>query len=189
MLRLLSALLAVLVLATACNSGGDDSVDLPQTLTTSSQNARMSFPEGWVGRGAGNALTFANTDEALNTLPENLGAGQVRVTVSVVQNIVSGFGLQPDASLEEVFTTQLAADSPSVGEIERFNEDENPALFTSGTIALPTGTFGVIYAMINEDSAYAFLSIVAPEDEIDNYVDTARSMIVTFDAEPPPVDQ
>jgi len=185
-LRLVAIWIAVVLLVTACNSDGHESVDLPQTLAN--QTASMQFPEGWVGDGDSipNAMRFANDNAVLNTLPDNISAGQVFVYVTVIQHRTSN--IQAGTSLEDELLTRLATDSPVLNDIELFNEDENPAVIVKGTIALGGRTFGIIYALIHEDNTSGYLSLIAPEDEIDDYVDTVRSMIITFDAEPLPID-
>ena len=183
-LKLVTVWIALLVLVAGCDSGGHESVDLPQTLAN--QTARINYPEGWVGDSIANAMRFANDDAVLSFLPDNISAGQVSVYVTIIQHIMSN--IPAGTSLEDELLTRLATDSPVLDDVELFNEDDNPAVIVKGTIALGGRTFGIIYALIHEDSTSGYLSLIAPEDEIDDYVDTVRSMIVTFDAEPPLVD-
>lgn len=185
--QLIYLLLFALIL-TAC--GGDDSenfIDLPQNISTVNDIASINYPEGWVAESLPNAMRFANAEAIMSILPESLGNDQVTVRVDVIQNLVSGF--DEGVTLEQVLTSYSANDFPTLGDFESFNEDSQPAVVVKGTLGSGTQTIGVIYAITNEDSAYALLTLLAPEDQLDDYMDIARSMIVTFDAQPPPIEQ
>lgn len=186
--RLLSLLSMLIMVLVACGGdNGESFLDMPQRISTENDLASIGYPENWVAESLPNAMRFANDQTDITAFPETLSEGQVTIRVDLIQNLVSGF--DENVTLEQVLTSYSANDFPILDEFESFNEDDQPAVLVQGTLNLGTQTIGVIYAITNEDSAYALLTLLAPADQLDDYKDIVRSMIVTFDAQPPPIGQ
>lgn len=122
------------------DNGGDDAIELSQTITADEPVAggtlSANYPDGWFGEDAGGAIILADSEEALASQADGAEEGQILTSISFLSpemvSAMAGDSELTALAVLEAMSSQ-AGDEVDMGEPEEITVGGNPAALVSAT--------------------------------------------------------
>jgi len=175
--------------AEATESGGGEVIATtpmpPFTIMTMDGSMMVTYPQTWAVSEVEGQIMVANTTDSLETAVP--GAGQVRGSINVIaDSALVIYGLEAGAAPGDVLAQFISlnnaetADQVTLGEPTAFDADGKQAVLASGTVTGSAGTLDILYIVVAQTGGYGVIDLRAPQGEIAQYEDAARTLAASL---------